>query len=133
MNNKLENLIKQASGRVQAVEDARTADQQRRDAEEREKDAATFKRTVEATLGADVLEVIGTVTFVQRFLAQAMTFHVAGRSFRLQQQTGALVQLEETENNEFSYRILGKQFNLHNDDAKDTFLSTLGNALKKGK
>ena len=43
------------------------------------------------------------------------------------------MQLEETENNEFSYRILGKQFNLHNDDAKDTFLSTLGNALKKGK
>ncbi len=94
MNDKLENLINQASGRAQAVENARTAEQQRRDAEEQERDAAAFKRTVETTLGADVLEAIGPVTFVQRFLAQAMTFHLGGRSFRLQQQTGALVQLE---------------------------------------
>ena len=133
MNDKLENLINQASGRVQAVENARTTEQQRREAEEQERDAATFKRTVETTLGAGVLEAIGPVTFVQRFLAQAMTFHVDGRSFRLRQQTGALMQLEETENNEFSYRMLGHQFNLHNEDAKDTFLNTLGNALKKDK
>ena len=134
MSDKLENLINQASGRVQAVENARTAEQQRRDAEEQERDAVTFKRTVETTLGAGVLEAIGPVSFVQRFLAQAMTFHVDGRSFRLQQQTGALVQLEETENSEFSYRTLGPQFNLvHNEDAKDTFLNTLGNALKKGR
>jgi hypothetical protein len=53
MNDKLENLINQASERVQAVENARTAEQQRRDAEEQERDAATFKRTVETTLGAD--------------------------------------------------------------------------------
>ena len=134
MNDKLKGLINQASGRVQAVENERTAEQQRRDAEEQEKAAATFKRMVETTLGADVLEEIGPVIFVQRFLAQAMTFHVEGHSFRLRQQTGALVQLEETENSEFSYRTLGHQFNLvHNEDAKDIFLNTMGNALKKGK
>jgi|SRR6266567_9229376 hypothetical protein len=134
MNDKLENLISQASGRVQAVENARTAEQRRRDVEEQEKDAADFKRMVETTLGADVMEAIGPVTFVQRFLAQAMTFHLEGRSFRLQQQTGALVQLEETENNEFSYRLLGHQFNLvHQGNAKDIFLNTLGNALKKSR
>ncbi|HVC46850.1 MAG TPA: hypothetical protein VND90_06355 [Terracidiphilus sp.] len=112
MDDKLKNLIDQASARVQAVENERTAEQQRRDVEEQGKDAATFKRMVQTTLGADVLEKIGPVKFVRRFLAQAMTFQLEGRSFRLRQQTqaGVFVQLEETENNEFSYRMLGGQF-----------------------
>ena len=132
MNQKLKILLDDATARVQAIEDAQTAEHERRDAQKRERDAADFKRMVQTNLGADVLEAIGPVAFVERFLVQAMTFQIEGQSFRLQQQAGAMVQLEETENKEFSYRLLGPKFDLaHDEDARSILLATLRKALER--
>jgi hypothetical protein len=73
------------------------------------------------------LDAIGPVTFNKAFLSQSMTFEQDSRTFQLQQQTGALVQLEEND------QRLGHQFNLNNPDSKDTFLHILGTALESYK
>jgi len=89
-----------------------------------ERDAEIFKRKVETVLGEEVLNAIGPVTFHENFLRNSMTFDQDSRTFRLQQETGHLVQLEE------NGRWLEHQFNLDSADSRDTFLHTLGTALK---
>jgi hypothetical protein len=127
MNDKLRDMIAQASIRVEAANTERQVERTRQHEQEQERDATTFKRNVETSLGKDVLDAIGPVTFNENFLSQSMTFAQDSRTFRLQQQTGALVQLEE--NNQ----MLVHQFNLNHPDSKDTFLHILGTALKSHK
>lgn len=128
MNDKLRELIVQASTRIEAGEAERKAEKIRIDQAEQEADAEKFKRKVESVLGKEVLEAIGPVTFHRSFLSQSMTFEQDSRTFRLQQVTGFLVQLEETGIG----GLLGRQFNLDNTDSKDTFLDSLGAALRAG-
>lgn len=71
-----------------------------------------------------MIDAIGPVEFHRNVLRQQMTLQQDGRSFRLQQQTGTLVQLEESTDNWFSAKMLAHQFNLNNPDAKDRFLRT---------
>ena len=133
MDEKLKHLIAQASGRIEGINAERDAETGRREEDKMEQDAANFRRYVEAALGQEILEAIGPVTFDKSALRQSMRFKQDSRTFRLQQQTEALVQLQETENQEFSYKILGHQFSLASSDAKDLFLHILGTALKKAR
>lgn len=126
MNEKLRDLIGQATSRIEARNAAREADRIRAHQLEQEQDAENFRRKVHSTLGDEVLDAVGPVAFHEDFLNQSMTFIQDSRTFRLQQQTGFLVQLEDEAGN-----WLGHQFNLENPDAKDTFLHTLGTALRR--
>ncbi len=125
MNNKLRDLIGQASTRVEATKAEREAERMRAQQEEQDRDAEKFRHKVEFVLGKEVSEAIGPVTFHKEYLSQSMTFVQDSRTFRLRQQTGFLVQLEE------NGRMLGHQFNLDNADSKDTFLHILGTSLRE--
>ena len=130
MNEKLSELIAGASGRIEAAAAQKEAERKQRDADEKEKDWLAFKRYVENGLGVDVLAALEPVTFQKNFLQNSMTFSQNSRYFRLKQQTGGLVQLEETNETQATYRMVGHQFNLSNPDAKTTFLHALGEALR---
>ena len=106
MDDKLRELVVKATGRVEAREAGREAEKIRRSKEEEDRDAENFRRKIEGVLGKDVLDAIGPVSFYKNFLRQSMTFQQDSRTFRLQQETGFLVQLEE------NGRMLGHQFNL---------------------
>jgi hypothetical protein len=123
MNNKLHDLIGQASTRVAATKAEREAKRMQTQQEEQNRDAEEFRQKVESVLGKEILEAIGPVAFHKNYLSQSMTFVQDSRTFRLQQVTGFLVQLEE------NGRPLVHQFNLNNADSKDTFLHILGTAL----
>jgi len=124
MDDKIRELIGHATSRVESREAERGAAKMRRDEVEKERDAENFRHKVEGVLGKDVLDAIWPVSFHNNFLRQSMTFQQDSRTFRLQQQTGFLVQLEE------NGRMLGHQFNLEtNPDSRDTFLYILGAAL----
>jgi hypothetical protein len=125
MNNKLRDLVGQASTRVAATKAEREAKRMQTQQEEQNRDAEEFKQKVESVLGKEVLEAIGRVTFNKDYLRQSMMFVQDSRTFRLQQETGFLVQLEE------NGKPLVHQFNLNNDDSKDTFLHILGTALRE--
>jgi hypothetical protein len=124
MNDKLRDLVTQASNRVDAANSERQAASRRKQDDELENDAQIFRGKVETVLGKEVLDAIGPVTFHKSFMSNSMTFEQDSRNFRLHQVTGLLMQLEE------DYRMFGNQFNLNNHDAKDTFLHTLGSALE---
>ena len=131
MNDKLKDLIAQASGRIEAANAEQEAEKKRKVDDEREQDAVRFKGYVVTALGQDVLEAIGPVTFNKNFLRQSMSFEQDSRHFRLEQVTGALVQFQETDAMQASYKMFGNQFNLSsNADSKDIFLRYLGAALK---
>jgi hypothetical protein len=130
MNDKLRDLMAQASDRIEAANAKREIELKLDDDKRKEEDFTKFKRHVEKGLGQEVLEAIRPVTFNKNFLQQSMTFEQGSLSFRLQQETGALVRLDVSDDNGFSYRQLGHQFNLNNDDSRDIFLHTLSGALK---
>jgi hypothetical protein len=123
MNDKLRELIGQATTRLENTEAERAAERKKADKARQDADAVQFKNKVESVLGKEVLDAIGPVEFQPDFLSQSMTFKLDSRTFRLQQVTELLVQLEENKN------ILGHQFNLKNADSRDTFLQILGTAL----
>jgi len=125
MNNKLRDLIGQASARMEASEAEREAKRMRAQEAEQDRDAKKFTSKVESAFGKEVLDAIGPVTFNKNYLSQSMTFAQDSRTFRLQQVTGFLMQLEE------NGRPLVHQFNLDNADSKDTFLRILGTALRE--
>src|SRR5258708_2442250 len=96
MNNRLRDLIGQASTRVEATKAEREAKRMQTQQEEQNRDAEEFRQKIESVLGKEVLEAIGPVTFHKNYLSQSMTFVQDSRTFRLQQVTGFLVQLEES-------------------------------------
>jgi hypothetical protein len=123
MDDKLRELVSQATTRLENNRAEREAENKRADQAKQDADALRFKQKVESVLGKEVLDAIGPVTFHKDFLRQSMTFEQDSRTFRLQQQTEFLVELKENE------KWLGHQFNLKNADSKDTFLQILGTAL----
>lgn len=123
MNDKLRDLISHATTRVEDAKAARESERTRAQQAEQDRDAENFRSEVESVLGKEVLDAIGPVTFHKNFRRNYMTFVQDSRTFRLQQETGFLVELEE--NGEW----LGRQFNLQNPDAQDMFLNILGTAL----
>jgi hypothetical protein len=127
MNAKLKDLIAQAAERMQAVEDKQLKERNRIQREADEKAASAFKGHIERALGSDVLAAIGPISFDSKYShSQAMLFEQGERKFRVQQQTGELVNLELEMDNGYSVLI---QFNLNNADSRDRFLLALGAAL----
>jgi hypothetical protein len=125
MDEKLKDLINEATGRLQTGKDKQDEERHRSQLELEAKARAAFKSAVERMLGADVLAAIGPVDFDQgSWLTEEMRFVKGGRQFRLVQVTGDLVNFEVGTG---STPLI--QFNLNNADAKDRFLQTLGKEL----
>jgi hypothetical protein len=127
MSDKLDRLIARATERVEKDKFVETMEREQADKEREEKEAAAFKGHVDRGLGAEIMEALDGVTF-RKFQHHEMAFTHQGRSFRLQQATGPLVELQETSNG--GYSPLGNQFSLTNPDSKTTFLYALGQAIK---
>ena len=127
MDDKLKNLISGAKTRLKNVEAERTKAMAQRDDEMAAKDRAKFYAAIQSGLGPDVLASLGPLTYRDDFLTNAMHFAVNGRSFKVQQVTGTLANLEIPTG---SGRMLA-QFQLQNPDAKDLFLEALGKELSK--
>jgi hypothetical protein len=134
MDDKLRSLISKASERIKAIEDEREANRQVEERQRLDEDTERFKEIVKSTLGPEILEALGSVTFDEGRLEPSMSFQLEGRDFRLKT-VGlpvGLAQLEEVTLGGFSYTPHHPQFNLvHQAHAKDLFLDTLGKALCK--
>jgi hypothetical protein len=130
MNDKLSQLIADATSRTDAAKAKKEDERRQRDLEAEQRDTALFRRQVENAFGSDILEAIGPFDYGRNIYSRHMTFQQGSRFFRVSQVSGALVQVEETNDTGGSYKMCGHQFNLTNTDAKDSFLTILGEALK---
>ena len=134
MDDKLQSLISKASERIQAAENERQAKMQREEMQRFNENAERFKQIVETALGSEVMEALGPVTFDELVLEPSMSFQLGGRTFRLKSVAipPGLAQVEEVTGGGVSYMPQNPQFNLvHEPNAKDIFLDTLGKALRK--
>ena len=134
MGDKLRSMISSASERIQAAENEREAARRLEEKLMLDDYAERFKKMVQAALGSELLDALGSVTFDEGRLEPSMIFHREGREFRLKTvgNPPGLTQLEEVTQGGYSYTPMHPQINLvHQANAKDIFLDTLGKALRK--